>query len=301
MNRRHILQITGGAAALSATPLAAQPARVRRANAPTPADAPAELFVTDWGAGKPIVFLSSWAVTQEIWQYQHAHFVDAGYRVIAFDRRGHGRSDEPGQGYDIDTLADDLERVLAARNLTEVCLVGHSMGCSEIVRYLARHGAGRVSRVALISPVTPLLLKTPDNPQGVDGALFDLVRTGWRHDFPKWVADNARPFFMPDTSQAMLDWAVAMMTQIPVRVAIACHRTLAAYDARRDLAAVSVPTLIVHGTHDASAPFALTGEATAKLVPGCVFKAYPDAPHGLMVTHADPLNADLEAFIGSPA
>ncbi|MCI3131994.1 alpha/beta fold hydrolase [Phenylobacterium aquaticum] len=198
MNRRHMLQIAGGAAtALSATPLAAQPARKPRPRPRTPAAAPVRLHVTDWGVGRPIVFLASWALTQDIWQYQHAHFIEAGYRVVAFDRRGHGRSDQPGGGYDIDTLADDLARVLAERNLTEVCLVGHSMGCSEIVRYLGRHGASRVAKIALVSPVTPFLLKTPDNPTGVDGALFEQVRAGWRRDFPKWVADNARPFFRP--------------------------------------------------------------------------------------------------------
>lgn len=257
------------------------------------------LFVKDWGSGRPLVFVHSWAVTNDIWQYQHAHFAAAGHRVVAFDRRGHGRSDQPGTGYDLDTLADDLAHVLAARDVRDATLIGHSLGCAEIVRYLTRHGAGRVARIALVAPTTPFLRKTADNPDGIDDALFEATRAAWLHDFPSWVTANAPPFFVPETSRATIDWAVAQITRIPVAIAIACNKTGTDADTRAELAAITVPALVIHGTNDASAPIALTGARTARLLPRCRYQVYDGAPHGLMFTHADRLHADLAAFIAS--
>ncbi|HEY7979485.1 MAG TPA: alpha/beta hydrolase [Rhizomicrobium sp.] len=256
-----------------------------------------ELFSKDWGEGRTLVFLHSWAVTNDIWQYQHAHFLERGYRVVAFDRRGHGRSDQP-YDYRIDTLADDLAAVLEAHDLKDATLIGHSMGCNEIVRYLSRHGASRVAKIALIAPTTPCLLKTADNPDGMDGALFEGMREQWRRDFPKWLIDNSRPFFVPQTSQAMIDWGMATMAQIPLHVAIACNKAITDNDFRPDCRSVKVPTLIAQGTADASAPLPLTGRRTAELIPDSALIIYDGAPHGLMFTHMDKLNADLEAFIG---
>jgi len=258
---------------------------------------PIDLFVKDWGSGKPLVFVHSWAVDNDIFQYQHHHFVEAGHRVVAYDRRGHGRSAQPGSGYDIATLADDLARVIAERDLTDVTLIGHSMGAKEIVAYLARHGASKVARAVLLAPTTPFLLKTADNPEGVDGAMFEAVRDLWRQDFPGWLKSNARPFFVPETSVAMVDWGIAMMSRTPVHVAIACNRSMVEHDSRAECRAVTVPTLIVHGAKDASAPLALTGQRTAALIPHARFVVYEDAPHGIMLTHMDRLHADIEAFI----
>ena len=241
--------------------------------------------------------MHSWAVTNDIWQYQHEHFVAKGFRVIAFDRRGHGRSDQPGSGYDSDTLADDLAAVLETHDLRDAVLIGHSMGCGEIVRCLSRHGASRVSKIALVAPTTPFILKTPDNPEGIDGKAFENLRAVWRHDFPKWMADNSRPFFAPDTPQAMIDWGNSLMYQTPLKVAIDCNKAMVESDFRRDCRAVRVPTLIVHGTADVSAPLALTGTRTAELILHCEFRIYDGAPHGIMLTHAERLNADLSAFI----
>ncbi|MBV9044473.1 MAG: alpha/beta hydrolase [Alphaproteobacteria bacterium] len=255
-----------------------------------------DLFVKDWGRGKPLLFLHSWAVTNEIWQYQHEHFVRAGYRVVAYDRRGHGRSAQPGDGYDADTLADDLARVIDAHNLTGVTLIGHSMAAGEIVRYLSRHGSSKVARIVLAAPTTPFILKTADNPQGIDGAAFEGLRNIWRADFPKWMADNSRPFFMPATSQAMIDWGMSLF-QAPLHVAIACNEAMVNTDFRPDCQAVRVPTLILHGTKDASAAFPLTGKRTAELIPHAQLRAYEDAPHGLMLTHTARVNADIAAFL----
>ncbi|HEY1706677.1 MAG TPA: alpha/beta hydrolase [Rhizomicrobium sp.] len=256
-----------------------------------------ELFVKDWGKGAPLLFVHSWAVDSDIWQYQHAHFAEAGYRVVAFDRRGHGRSDQPGTGYDADTLGDDIAAVIEARDLSNVTLIGHSMGGNEIVRYLARHGSSRVARIALVAPTTPCLVKSAGNPEGVDGAMFEAIRATWRKDFPGWIAANVKPFFTPETSQAMMDWATATITRTPVSVAIACNKAMVETDFRPDCKDVTVPALIVHGTADASAPIALTGARTAALIRNSQYKVYEGAPHGLMFTHMDRLNADLEAFI----
>lgn len=295
LERRELLK---GLAAASGVVLASQTIETAHA-APgaKPMSNPAQLFVKDWGSGKPLLFVHSWAVTNEIWQYQHAHFCDAGYRVVAYDRRGHGRSAQPGDGYDADTLADDLARVIAERDLFGVTLIGHSMASGEIVRYLSRHGSSRVARIVLVAPTTPFLLKTADNLQGIDGAAFERLRDIWRQNFPKWMADNARPFFLPDTPQAMLDWGNSLMFQTPLKVAIDCNKAMVATDFRPDCRAVTAPTLIVHGARDASAPVALTGERTAALIPHAKFVLYDDAPHGLMLTHKDRLHADIEAFI----
>jgi len=260
---------------------------------------PVELFTKDWGRGAPLLFLHSWAVTNEIFQYQHAHFVDAGFRVVAYDRRGHGRSAQPGDGYDADTLADDLARVIKMHDLSGVTLIGHSMAGGEIVRYLSRHGASKVARIVLLAPTTPFLRKTADNPEGVDGSMFEALRNTWRKDFPGWLAANARPFFVPETSHAMVDWGIQMMSQIPAKVAIDCNRHMVETDFRPDCKAVTVPTMVVHGTHDASAPLPLTGQRTAALIPHAKLTIYEGAPHGLMLTHQDRLHADTAAFIAS--
>jgi pimeloyl-ACP methyl ester carboxylesterase len=306
MQRRELLKGLAIATSLAAAPrvldaadAATTPQRENRAMSMIKAADGTELFVKDWGRGRPLLFVHSWAVTNDVWQYQHAHFAESGYRVVAFDRRGHGRSEQPGGGYDFDTLADDLARVIAARDLDGVTLIGHSMGCNEIVRYLARHGSARIARIILVAPTTPFLLKTAGNPEGVDGHMFEALRTGWKNDFPKWLRDNSRAFFVPETSQAMVDWGVTMMSLTPVHIAIACNKTMVETDFRPDCRAVSVPSLIVHGTADASAPLPLTGQRTAALIPHGRFSVYEGAPHGLMFTHMDRLHADIADFIAS--
>jgi pimeloyl-ACP methyl ester carboxylesterase len=154
-----------------------------------------------------------------------------------------------------------------------------------------------VARIALIAPTTPYLVKSESNPEGVEGAFFEATRASWRQDFPKWVADNVKPFFTPETSPALIDWATAMINRTPIQVAIACNKMLVETDFRADCKAVTVPTLVVHGTADASAPIALTGARTAALIEHAQYRVYDGAPHGVMFTHRERLNADLEAFI----
>jgi non-heme chloroperoxidase len=254
------------------------------------------LSYRDWGAGRPVVLVHSWGVTADMWDYQIPALLDHGLRCVAFDRRGHGRSAEPGRGYDPDTLADDLGAVMEQLDLREAVLVGHSMGGGEIVRYLSRHGDVRVAKVVLLAATTPFLTRTEDNPSGVDAAAFEAGRAIWRQDFAQWVADNTDPFFTPDTSAPMKAWLARMLLRTPLPVLLECNRVVTETDFRPDLRAIEVPTLVIHGDQDASAPLELTGRPSAALVAGARLEVYEGAPHGLFVTHMERLNADLAAF-----
>ncbi|MFZ0657850.1 MAG: alpha/beta hydrolase [Candidatus Binataceae bacterium] len=263
------------------------------------ADDGTQLYFKDWGAGLPVVFISSWSANADMWQYQMAPMAAAGYRCVAYDRRGHGRSGQPSTGFDYDTLADDLAAVIDDRDLRGATLVGHSMAAGEIVRYLSRHGAGRVARIVLIAPTTPFVLQTPDNPDGVPNAMFEQTRAQLAADLPGWLADNADPFFVPETSPAMRAWVLSLSLQCSIVAALGCNHAFCETDFRPELPKISVPTLVIHGDKDASTPLELTGRKTAKLIPGAELKVYQGAPHGLMFTHTERLNRDLIAFARS--
>jgi non-heme chloroperoxidase len=187
--------------------------------------------------------------------------------------------------------------VISALDLHDLTVVAHSMGGGEIVRYLSRYGAARVSRIALLASTTPYLIKTPDNPNGVPAEAFEALRASWRMDFPKWVADNAAPFFVASTSPAMMQWVSTLLTQCPLPVGIACNKAATTTDFRADLTKIAVPTLVIHGDRDVSAPLGITGKPTAELIRGCDFKVYDGAPHGLMYTHMERLHPDILKFI----
>lgn len=261
------------------------------------------LFYRDWGSGRPVVFCAAWALSSIAWQYQMIAVAESGCRSVAYDRRGHGRSDDAGTGYDYDTLADDLAQLLKSLNLHAVTLVAHSMASGEAIRYLSRHGSQRVDRLVLVAPTTPFLLKTADNPDGVDAAFFADRRDQWRADFAHWLSDNEAAYFGDDlpgcrVSPLLRDWTKADMLSTSLQGAIAFQRSGAETDFREELTKLTVPTLIVHGDADASAPLQLTGSPTAALIPHCRLSVYENAPHGLYLTHRDRLNRDLLAFIG---
>lgn len=255
------------------------------------------LFYRDWGTGKAILFVHSWAMNSDQWQYQMAHLSSQALRCIAYDRRGHGRSSDPGRGYTADRLADDLAELINGLGLYNLTLVGHSMGCGEIVRYLARHGSSRVERVALIAPSLPFLLKTPDNPEGEEIAVLENFRTVVATDFPKWLSENARPFFVPDTCQTTVDWGINMCLRSSLKAVLECNRVDAETDYRADLSQITVPAIIIQGDRDVSTPLERTGIPTARLIPHSKLIVYEGAPHGLMLTHVDRLNGDLRSFI----
>ena len=258
-----------------------------------------KLAFTDWGSGKPVVFIHAWALPSAMWDYQVSALGEKGLRCIAYDHRGHGRSSRPGTGYDCDTLADDLAALLTRLDLHGVTLVSHSFGCGEIVRYLTRHGTDRIEKVALIAPAaTPFVTKTADNPNGIPAEQLEFFRTRiLQADFPKWLEDGKKAFFVADTSPGLQDWIAQLMLSTPLPVAVECNRRITSTDFRRELAKISVPTLIIHGDKDVSAPIDMTGRPTAALVPHAQLKVYEGAPHGLFVTHKDRLNADLLGFI----
>jgi pimeloyl-ACP methyl ester carboxylesterase len=259
------------------------------------------LFVRAWGEGAPVLFLHSWSANSDMWRYQMIALAERCARCIAYDRRGHGRSSDPGGGYDFDTLADDLAAVIEALDLKDLTLVGHSMGAGEIVRYLSRHGADRVARIVLVSPTTPYLRQADDNPHGVDPAVSEAMRDAWRADFHQWLADNAAPFFASETSPATVRWMLHMAEAASLQAVIACNRAVIETDFREELARLRLPALVIHGDADVSAPLDFTGRRTAELIPGARLSVYAGAPHGLFVTHMGRLNAELAAFIGLKA
>jgi pimeloyl-ACP methyl ester carboxylesterase len=289
----------GGAALLAADGSQAE-RRAARGSAMVETRDGTQLFYRDWGTGAPLVFLSGWALTSECWAYQMAPLSDSGLRCIAYDRRGHGRSRDPGRGFDYDTLADDLAAVLDALDLQKVTLVAHSMAGGEAVRYLSRHGSKRVARVALIAATLPFMTKTADNPDGIDPTVFENGRRNvLMRDFPKALRDNLRPFVVPETSDALLSWIEGLMLECSMRAILDCNKALTATDFRAEVAKMNVPTLIVHGDKDVSAPLAITGRKTAALLPSATVKIYEGAPHGLFLTHMERLNKDLQEFVAT--
>ena len=260
----------------------------------------AELYWHEWGAGAPILFLNGLGCASRMWEYQMAALADEGFRCIGFDRRGHGRSEQPASGYDFDTFADDVAALVGDLDLTDLTLIAHSMAGGEAVRYLTQHGSRRVARLVLLAPTTPMLLKTQDNPNGLPMEAFEALWAQWRRDYPKWVADNVAPFFIPETSPAMMRWgATLLQTSLPIT--LACSRATVEADFRPEMRRIDVPALIVHGDRDRSMPVELTGKPSAELIPDCRLLVYPGAPHGLMFTHTGELHADLVAFMREPA
>jgi len=255
------------------------------------------LFHRDWGDGPPVVFVASWSLPSDSWAYQMLALSEAGCRCVAYDRRGHGRSDDPGRGFDFDTLAGDLAAVLEALDLRGATLVGFSMGTAEIVRYLTRHGTSRVARIALIGTTTPMLAHAADNPLGVDPAVFEAFRReALMRDFPGWIDDNMVPFVTPDTPPGLRNWVRDMALRTSGKALLACNRTLTQADFRAELPALTMPALVIHGERDMTCPLDLTGRPTAALIPGARLTVYEGAPHGLFLTHMQRLNADLLAF-----
>jgi pimeloyl-ACP methyl ester carboxylesterase len=255
-----------------------------------------QLAWSDWGSGPTILLVHSWSMNSGIWRQQIGALTGAGYHVVTYDRRGHGKSQMTGRGYDLDTLADDLACIIDQLKLEEVMLIGHSMGCAEAVHYLHRHGSARVKKLVLLAPVTPYLTKTADNP-GIEADALAALRAKMSEDFPKWAADNAAAYFRPGTSPETVAWGVRMLIETPAPVAVACAAAFASHDFRPELKALDVPTLIIHGDADASAPLPLTGQRTAALIKGARLVVIPGAPHGLYETDAARVNEEILQFL----
>jgi pimeloyl-ACP methyl ester carboxylesterase len=261
-----------------------------------------EIFYYEWGTGAPVVLIHGWPLTSASWEYQARVLAESGYRVVAYDRRGFGRSGWPYSGYDYDTLAGDLGSLLEALDLRGATLVGFSMGGGEVARYLGKHGADRVVKAALISAVTPFLLKTEDNPEGVDKKVFDEIKENLKKDRPAFLQSFGKMFYgrtmvNHTVSEPFLEFTQAMALTASPKATLDLVSAWSETDFRNDLAGFTVPTLVVHGTGDATVPIDASGRRSAALIPQAELLEYEGAPHGLTATEPDKLNADLLRFL----
>lgn len=264
------------------------------------------LFYNDWGTGRPVVLLGAAMMNSRMWEFQGPYLVKHGLRCITYDRRGCGRSDWPWEGYDYDTLAGDLVDLIEHLDLREVALIGYAVGGGEAVRYLTRHGTDRVTKLALVSSITPFIMRTENNPDGVDIAAFDEMVDVMTTDRARWMVGLVAPFFgglVADPANLPLSpefarWMVEIALDSSPRAALEIYRTLFTTDQRDELSKITRSTLIIHGEADMGAPIELCGRRSAALIPNSRFVSYENAAHGLFATHADRLNKDLLSFLG---
>ncbi len=260
------------------------------------------IYYKDWGTGRPVVFSHGWPLSADAWDDQMMFLASNGFRCIAHDRRGHGRSDQPWTGNDMDTYADDLAAIVEALDLNGAVHVGHSTGGGEVARYIGRHGTKRVAKAVLIGAVPPLMLKTVANPGGLPLETFDGIRAAVLADRAQFFKELSAPFYGANragskVSQGLRDsfWLQGMMAGF--KSAIDCIKAFSETDFTADLKRFDVPTLILHGDDDQIVPIGAAALLSSKMVKGARLKVYKGAPHGVCSTHKDEINADLLAFL----
>jgi non-heme chloroperoxidase len=261
-----------------------------------------QIYYKDWGSGQPVVFSHGWPLDSDAWEDQMFFLSSQGYRCIAHDRRGHGRSSQPWQGNDIDTYADDLAELTERLDLKDAIHIGHSTGGGEVTRYIGKHGSRRVSKAVLVGAIPPLMLKTANNPQGTPVAAFDALRTGVLADRSQFFKDLSVPFYGYNRPGAKVSegvresfWLQGMLTGMPA--AYFCIKAFSETDLTEDLRKIDVPTLIIHGDDDQIVPIGASATLSSKLVRDARLVVYKGAPHGLPTTMKDRLNTDLLGFI----
>jgi non-heme chloroperoxidase len=262
----------------------------------------AEIYYKDWGAGQPVVFSHGWPLSSEAWAGQMLFLAQHGYRVIAHDRRGHGRSSQPSSGNDMNTYADDLAAVIDHLDLKKAVLVGHSTGGGEVTRYVGRYGTKRVDKVVLIAAVPPLLLKTEANPEGIPVEVFDGLRASLAKDFSQFYKDFAMMFYGANragakVSQGILDEFWLWSMQASLKSIYECIKAFSETDFTEDLKKFDVPTLLLHGEDDQIVPVMISSKKSVKLIRGAEEIYYPGGAHGITATQPDGVNADLLKFI----
>lgn len=256
---------------------------------------------SDYGKGQPVVLIHGWPSSREMWEYQLADIVEAGYRVIKYDRRGFGESSKPWSGYDYDSLAADLHELIEQLDLQKVILVGFSMGGGEVARYIANYGQQRVARIALVSTVLPFMLKTADNTDGIEQKEFDTMASSIKADRMGFLEDFGKRFFgvgflNKPVSNAYLDYFRQLASKGTQQSTLGCAQSFSTTDFRKDLAKVTVPALIIHGDNDEIVPFEASSQRTAVMLPHAELIVYKDAPHGIFYTHRELLNQHLLDF-----
>jgi non-heme chloroperoxidase len=261
-----------------------------------------QIYYNDWGRGQPVVFSHGWPLSADAFEDQMFYLASRGYRVIAHDRRGHGRSSQPWHGNDLDTYADDLAELVTALDLKDAIHVGHSTGGGEVTRYIGRHGTKRVAKAVLIGAIPPLMLKTPNNPNGTPIEAFDGLRAAVQADRSKFWEDLSLPFYGYNRPGAKISegvrksfWLQSMMAGFPA--SYFCIKAFSETDLTEDLKKIDVPTLILHGDDDQIVPIGASAMLSSKIVKGSSLKVYKGAPHGMCTTLKDQVNEDLLGFI----
>ena len=262
-----------------------------------------QIYYKDWGSGQPVVFSHGWPLTADAWEDQMVFLSARGYRCIAHDRRGHGRSSQPWNGNDMDTYADDLATLVETLDLKNAVHIGHSTGGGEVARYIGRHGTRRVAKAVLIGAVPPLMLKTDASPDGLPMETFDGIRAGVLADRSQFFRDLSAPFYGANrpgakVSQGLRDWFWLQGMQAGFKGVIDCIKAFSETDFTEDLEKFDVPTLVLHGDDDQIVPIGASALRSSKMVRGATLKVYPGFPHGLCSTNKDQINADLLAFLG---
>ena len=260
------------------------------------------IFYKDWGTGQPVVFSHGWPLNADAWDDQMLFVASHGYRAIAHDRRGHGRSSQPWDGNDMDTYADDLAALIETLDLHDAVLVGHSTGGGEVTHYIGRHGTSRLAKAVLVGAVPPLMLKTAANPGGLPIEAFDQIRAGVSADRSQFYKDLSAPFYGANrpgsqVSQGLRDTFWLWSMQVGLKGAFDCVKAFSETDLTEDLKKFDIPTLIIHGDDDQIVPIGDSALLSSKIVKGATLKIYPGAPHGLTSTHKDQFNADLLSFL----
>jgi pimeloyl-ACP methyl ester carboxylesterase len=309
--RRQFFGLATTACAAAALPMLSSPARAassstRNISGRIKLEDGTEIFAKDWGTGRSVILTHAWPLSADCWDQQAIALVDAGYRVISYDRRGYGRSSQPSSGYTYDQFADDLAEVIAATGARDATLVGFSMGGGEIVRYLSRHGSKRIIKAGLVASVVPGLAKGANNPNGVEPAFFDGLKNNLRQDRLTFLSGLLRDVFYDVTasarsttpiSQTVVDWSMQMAMQAGLRPLIESVDAFGKEDFWPDLAAVTVPTLILHGNADKPVPFEMTARRAARGIANARLIEYPGATHGLLVSERARVTQDLLDFL----